>query len=164
MSAASSGWTTWLRRSKAASESCIKWIAFYGQAADEQVLSSYDIVVLDPMFKGSVAAVAKHGARVCAYLSLGEIRTSDSLYNRVSPGALLEENPAWPGTRRIDVRHRAWQDLLLREVIPSIAAKGFTGLLLDTLDTPPFIEQTDPAGKRGMRQAAVDLVQGNPQV
>jgi uncharacterized protein (TIGR01370 family) len=111
------------------------------------------------MFQGSVAKVASGGARVCAYLSLGEVRTSDTFYDRIDPAALLEENPAWPGTRRIDVRQRAWKDLVLGGIIPFIAAKGFTGLMLDTLDTPPYLEQLDPVGKRGMAKAAVELVQ-----
>jgi uncharacterized protein (TIGR01370 family) len=136
----------------------VKWIAFYGQNIDEKVLASYDIVVLDPMFEGSVTAIAKDGARVYGYLSLGEIRTSDRFYDAVDPAALLEENPAWPGTRRIDVRQHSWKDLIVREILPFIARKGFTGLMLDTLDTPPYLELVDPAGKAGMRKAAIDLV------
>jgi polysaccharide biosynthesis protein PelA len=143
---------------KAASAQGVKWIAFYGETADEQVLSAYDLVVLDPMFKGSKDLIAQSGARLCGYLSLGEIRTADTFYDRLDPAALLEENPAWPNTRRIDIRHRSWTNLILGEIIPAIAAQGFTGLLLDTLDTPPYLEQQDPVGKRGMRQAAVDLV------
>jgi uncharacterized protein (TIGR01370 family) len=158
LTAASFAWTVGWAARKSTTRS-LRWIAFYGQTADEEVLSAYDIVVLDPLFQGSVATVAKDGARVCAYLSLGEIRISDPFYDRIDPAALLEENPAWPGTRRIDVRQRAWKDLVLGGIIPSIAAKGFTGLILDTLDTPPYLEQLDPVGKRGMGKAAVDLVQ-----
>ncbi|MGP0002008.1 MAG: endo alpha-1,4 polygalactosaminidase [Acetobacteraceae bacterium] len=161
MFAASLAWATGSRAAQPASEQHVKWIAFYGQIANEQALASlasYDIVVLDPMFAGSIATVAADHARVCGYLSLGEIRKSDSFYDKVDPAALLEENPAWPGTRRIDVRHPSWKALVLAEIIPSIAAKGFAGLLLDTLDTPPYLEQQDPKGKAGMRQAAVDLV------
>ncbi len=161
MCAASFAWATGSRAARTASEQHVRWIAFYGQIADEQALASlasYDIVVLDPMFAGSIATVASERARVCGYLSLGEIRKSDRFYDRVDPAALLEENPAWPGTRRIDVRHPSWKALVLTEIIPFIAAKGFTGLLLDTLDTPPYLEQLDPKGKAGMRQAAVDLV------
>jgi uncharacterized protein (TIGR01370 family) len=137
----------------------LRWIAFYGQTADEEVLSAYDIVVLDPMFQGSIATIAKGRARVCAYLSLGEARILDAFYDRIDPAALLEDNPAWPGTRRIDVRQRSWKDLVLGGIIPFIAAKGFTGLMLDTLDTPPYLEQIDPVGKQGMGKAAVELVQ-----
>jgi uncharacterized protein (TIGR01370 family) len=136
----------------------VKWIAFYGQTANEQVLASYDIVVLDPMFKGSILAVAKAGARLYGYLSLGETRTTDTFYERIDRAALLDENPAWPNTRQVDVRQRAWKDLVIGEMIPAIAAKGFTGLMLDTLDTPPYLEQANPRSNRGMTQAAEDLV------
>jgi hypothetical protein len=43
-------------------------------------------------------------------------------------------------------------------MIPSITSKGFSGLMLDTLDTPPYLEQLDPKANRGMREAAVMLV------
>jgi polysaccharide biosynthesis protein PelA len=157
--ASSFAWTAGWPARKLVTWRGLKWIAFYGQTADEEVLSAYDIVVLDSMFQGSVATIAKRGARVCAYLSLGEVRTSGTFYDRIDPAALLEDNPAWPGTRRIDVRQRAWKDLVLGGIVPSIIAKGFTGLMLDTLDTPPYLEQLDPVGKRGMGKAAVDLVQ-----
>jgi uncharacterized protein (TIGR01370 family) len=147
----------WLA-AKAESAQGVKWIAYYGENADEQALSTYDLVVLDPMFKGSKEAITQSGARLCGYLSLGEIRMADTFYHRLDPAALLEENPAWPSTRRIDIRHRSWSKLILEEIIPSIVAKGFTGLLLDTLDTPSYLERQDPVGKLGMRQAAVDLV------
>ena len=148
---------SWLT-AKAGSAQGVKWIAYYGATADEQALSAYDLVVLDPTFKGSKEAIMQGGARLCAYLSLGEIRTTDTFYDRLAPAALLGMNPAWPGTRRIDIRERPWTDLVLGEIIPAIAAMGFTGILLDTLDTPPYLEQQDPVGSLGMRQAAVDLV------
>jgi uncharacterized protein (TIGR01370 family) len=138
--------------------SSLKWVAFYGQTVDEALLASYDVVVLDPMFMGSVAAAGQRGARVCGYISLGEINASDPFYKRVDNAALLEENLSWPGTRRIDVRHHSWAELMIEEVIPSIVDKGFAGLMLDTLDTPPYLEVVDPEGRHGMRQAAVDLV------
>jgi polysaccharide biosynthesis protein PelA len=136
----------------------IKWVAYYGATADEQALAAYEIVVLDPMFQGSVAAVAAGGARVCGYLSLGEIRTADAFFRKLDGAAVLEPNPAWPGTRRLDVRHRAWEDLVLAEIIPAIRDAGFSGLMLDTLDTPPFLERVDPRANHGMGEAAAGLV------
>jgi polysaccharide biosynthesis protein PelA len=133
-------------------------VAFYGQAADESLLSSYDIAILDPMYQGSITDVASTGTRVCGYLSLGEIRTTDSYYDQVDPSALLEENPDWPDVRRIDVRNRSWSRLVIRQIIPDIVAKGFTGLLLDTLDTPPYLDNLDPISNGGMYEAAVGLV------
>jgi polysaccharide biosynthesis protein PelA len=141
-----------------AAKSSVRWMAYYGETADEQMLSSYDIVMLDPGFKGSIGQVAKAGARVCAYLSLGEIRSTDPFFAQVDRAALMDENPDWSGTFRLDVRHQSWQNLVLRRVMPDIIAKGFTGLLLDTLDMPPYLEQIDLDRNHGMRQAAVDLV------
>lgn len=147
----------WLR-ARTVSAPAFRWIAFYGETADEQVLAGYDLVVLDRMFRGAKAAITRRGARLFGYLSLGEINTADGFFPRLDPQAVLEPNPAWPATRRIDIRHPAWRELVLGGIIPAIVAGGFTGLLLDTLDTPAHLERQDPVGKRGMRQAAVELV------
>jgi uncharacterized protein (TIGR01370 family) len=136
----------------------VKWLAFYGQTADENLLASYDIVILDPMFQGSLAQVDTKVTRLCGYLSLGEVRAADSAFGKIEPAALLEENAAWPGTYRIDVRHPSWRKLVLDELVPLITQLGFSGLFLDTLDTPPYLEQVEPVAGRGMRQAAIDLV------
>jgi uncharacterized protein (TIGR01370 family) len=136
----------------------IRWLAFYGAAADEAVLGTYDIVVLDPAFQGSIDRVTSAGARVCSYLSLGEIRKADAFFAFLAPEALLPENPDWPGTHRVDVRDPSWRSLVLDRQIPALAAKGFTGIMFDTLDTPPFLEQQDPVRYRGMTQAAIELV------
>lgn len=136
----------------------IRWLAFYGARADEAVLGSYDIVVLDPGFQGSIGRIAGSGARVCSYLSLAEIRTSDPYFAFLDPGALLAGNPEWQGTRRVDIRHPSWRSLVLERQIPSFDSRGFTGLMFDTLDTASYLEKQDPARYRGMRAAAIALV------
>ena len=136
----------------------IRWLVFYGYQADEDTLSTYDIVVLDLGFHGSISKVAQAGARVCGYLSLCEIKTTDPFFEFVDRAALLEANPDWPGTYRVDLRHASWRALVLDKMIPSIAAKDFNGLMLDTLDTAPYLEQTNPRRYHGMRGAAVELV------
>jgi polysaccharide biosynthesis protein PelA len=139
-------------------EKPIRWLAFYGMTADEVILATYDIVVLDSAFQGSINLVGGKGTRVCGYLSLGEIRTSDPFLAFLDREVLLPENPDWPGTRRVDVRHPSWRSLVLDRRIPSLASQGFTGLMFDTLDTPPYLELLDPARYRGMREAAIGLV------
>jgi uncharacterized protein (TIGR01370 family) len=139
-------------------EKSIRWLAFYGATAEEAVLATYDIVVLDPAFQGSINLVASAGARVCGYLSLGEIRTLDPFLTFLDRAALLPENPDWPGTRRVDIRHPSWRTLVLDRMIPSLASQGFTGMMFDTLDTPPYLELLDPARFHGMRAAAIGLV------
>jgi hypothetical protein len=137
----------------------IRWSAFYGVTADEAVLASYDIVVLDSGFEGSIGLIAGGGTRVCGYLSLGEIRISDPLLPMLDRAALLSENPDWPGTYRVDVRHPSWRSLVLDRRIPSLVSQGFSGLMFDTLDTPPYLELLDPDRYHGMRDAAIGLVE-----
>lgn len=130
----------------------------YGPTGDERALSAYDIVVLDPGFRGSIASVAGRGARVCAYLSLAEIRTTDPLYKDLSPDVLLGANSAWPDTLRVDVRNAEWRELVLDRALPRIVELGFSGIFMDTLDTPSYLEETQPDGNKGMREAGIDLV------
>jgi polysaccharide biosynthesis protein PelA len=141
-----------------ASGKSFRWLAFYGPTADEAVLTGYDVVVLDAAFQGSISQVAAAGTRVCGYLSLGEIRNADPFFEHLDRVALLPENPDWPGTHRVDIRSASWRSLVLDLQIPSLVAQGFTGFMLDTLDTPPYVEVTDPPRFRGMREAAIGLV------
>ena len=143
----------------ARAENSIRWSVFYGVKADEAILASYDIVVLDSGFEGSIGLVAGGGTRVCGYLSLGEIRVSDPLFSSLDRAALLSENPDWPGTYRVDVRHPSWRSLVLERRIPSLVSQGFGGLMFDTLDTPPYLELLDPDRYHGMRDAAIGLVE-----
>ena len=143
--------------SLSATQKSIRWLAFYGTTADESILATYDLVVLDPGYRGSINLIGRTGTKVCGYLSLGEIRTADPFVNLPDPAALLPENPDWPGTLRVDIRHPSWRSLVLGR-IPSLEAQGFAGLMLDTLDTPPYLELLDPARYHGMREAAIELV------
>jgi uncharacterized protein (TIGR01370 family) len=136
----------------------LRWLAFYGPTAEEEILATYDVVVLDSAFQGSVSQVVAQGTRVCGYLSLGEIRAADPFIDELDGAALLSENSDWPETYRVDIRSRSWRSLVLDRRIPSLAAQGFTGLMLDTLDTPPHLELLDSARYGGMRDAAVALV------
>ncbi|HEY7643992.1 MAG TPA: endo alpha-1,4 polygalactosaminidase [Hyphomicrobiales bacterium] len=143
---------------KAMQVKTLRWVVFYGQTADEATLAAYDIVILDPGFTGSIEAVARSGAQLFGYLSLGEIRTTSPFFGRVHADAVLDESLFSPGTRKIDIRHPSWQSLVLDHLVPEIQAQGFAGLMLDTLDTPPHLEQVDGERYAGMRQAAIDLV------
>jgi hypothetical protein len=43
----------------------IRWLAFYGITADESILATYDLVVLDPGYQGSINLIARTGTKVC---------------------------------------------------------------------------------------------------
>ena len=75
----------------------LRWVAFYGQTADEDVLATYDLVVLDPMFLGSLERVAGQGSRICGYLSLGEARSTDPVFGRIPSGIPAGGKPRLAG-------------------------------------------------------------------
>jgi endo-alpha-1,4-polygalactosaminidase (GH114 family) len=93
------------------------------------------------------------------YLSVGEAdpRRPYGSEIRAAP-FLVEPDPAWPDNFRVDIRDRRWQQILLGEEIPRLLGQGFDGLMLDTIDTAPYLEGKDPARFAGSRRALRDFV------
>ena len=72
---------------------------------------------------------------------------------------LVEPNPEWPDNVRVDIRDSRWQEVLMCEEIARLMQRGFDGLMLDTIDTVPYLETKDPARFAGSRQALRDWLQ-----
>jgi uncharacterized protein (TIGR01370 family) len=93
-----------------------------------------------------------------AYLSVGEADTRRPYWPAIQGQPfLVEPNPNWSGVR-VDVRDPRWQDILLTEELPPLIARGYDGVMLDTIDTVPYLETKDPARFAGSRQALRDCV------
>ena len=136
-----------------------RWTVFYGQHASHLEFAGFDTVILDPGFASPLELLTAGGARTFGYLSLGEIRRSAPLFDKLTEHTmLLGDQPAWPGTSRVDLRSPAWTSLVLQEAVPAIVERGFSGLFLDTIDTPLHLETTDRLRFAGMQVAAVALV------
>ena len=133
--------------------------AVYYNSDNSPALMSYDTLVLDSDSYPPLAPLTKAGKTVLGYISLGEVENTRSWYKQVSAmGILLGPNPNWPGSRYVDVRDPRWQQLVVTQLIPGIMAKGFTGVFLDTLDDPAYLEETNPKLYAGMTNASVALV------
>jgi uncharacterized protein (TIGR01370 family) len=93
------------------------------------------------------------------YLSVGEADPRRPYWSEVRAAPyLVEPDPAWPENTRVDLRDPRWQQILLGEEIPRLLAQGFDGLMLDTIDTAPYLEGKDPARFAGSRRALRELV------
>lgn len=137
----------------------LAWTLFYGEDLEPAAFEGFDLVVLDPGFKGPLTPMRDRGTEVLGYLSLGEIKRTNPLFARIDdPDLFIGDNPNWPDTVLCDVRRPAWRTLILDVAVPALLERGFSGLFFDTLDTPPHLEQTDPERYAGMRLAAIDLV------
>ena len=92
-----------------------------------------------------------------AYVSVGEADPRRPYWPAVRGQTfLIEPNPEWPDNIRVDVRDARWQEILLREEVARLMKLGFDGLMVDTIDTAPYLETKDPARFAGSRQALRD--------
>ena len=104
-------------------------------------------------------ASARSGALVLGYLSLGEAETSRAYWPQIARQSfVVERNPDWPDNYRVDIRDRRWQNILLEQEIPRLLASGYQGLMLDTLDSAPYLERREPERFDGGRKSLRDLL------
>jgi uncharacterized protein (TIGR01370 family) len=95
-----------------------------------------------------------------AYVSVGEADPRRPYWSEVRDQPfLVEPNPEWPDNRRVDIRDSRWQEVLMCEEVARLMQRGFDGLMLDTVDTVPYLETKDPARFAGSRQALRDWLQ-----
>lgn len=133
-----------------------RWACFYGPMLSSQAWRSLNMAVLDP---DAFASASEAGPAKLAYVSAGEANDYRWYWKDVSSAAyLVEANPDWRGDRRVDLRDPAWTGLLLDQVIPKALAKGYQGVMFDTLDAAEYLESSAPARFAGSVRAAGDFV------
>lgn len=134
------------------------WAAYYGADAAPEEFVGYDVVVLDSDQHPDVAAIQAQGSKVLAYVSLGEIAPYRHYAQEMSawPGFVLATNQDW-GSQIIDIRNPKWKDYLVDTWIAEAMAKGFDGVMIDTLDTS-LAWQAKDAAYAGMSDAAIAIV------
>lgn len=137
----------------------ISWLCYYGQDREVLALPAYDLLILEADALGPVTREDK-GSRMCvAYMSIGEISQSRWFWPLVQNKPwLLEENPDWPGARRIDPRSPEWSDLLVNTIAPALLAAGYDGFLLDNADIGEYLENRDPVIYGGAREAVANII------
>jgi polysaccharide biosynthesis protein PelA len=137
-----------------------RWIVYYSDQVAAEELRDYSLLVFDSGRHPPLPPLAARKKILLGYLSLGEVNAQCPYFpSALQAGFLLGENPAWPGSRYVDVRDRRWRELVVGKLAPEILAQGFQGLFLDTLDDPAELERRDAAAYSGMTAASVELVQ-----
>jgi uncharacterized protein (TIGR01370 family) len=114
------------------------------------------VIVNDGLNEGPRLPLEGAAARTIrlAYVSVGEAEAGRPYWPRVrGKSFVVEPNPAWPDNVRVDIRDRRWQAILLEEEVPRLLASGYQGIMLDTLDTAPYLERKDPVRFAGCRRA-----------
>ncbi|MFO0996108.1 MAG: endo alpha-1,4 polygalactosaminidase [Alphaproteobacteria bacterium] len=136
------------------------WVVYYADSAPVEAFGPYGVVVLDSDSHPPLEPLNAQGKVLLGYVSLGEVEEHRSWYATVKQwGILQKENPNWKGSYYVDPRDSRWSRLVVEELVPSILAKGFAGIFIDTLDNPIYLEEVDPQQNKGMSEAAAQLVQ-----
>lgn len=132
-----------------------RWACFYGKEVSSETWRSLDMVVLDPdNYQGALAT----GPVRLAYVSAGEADERRSFWPKVQGRPwLVEPNPEWPAAHRVDPRAKEWRELVLAQV-SSALARGYDGVMFDTLDVAGYLESSAPARFAGAVQGAADIV------
>lgn len=137
-----------------------RWVIYNSDEASISDFEPYQLILLDPDSHPSIKALKERGKTILGYISLGEAedkRTHFEMAKRA--GLLLQENKNWKGEFSVDIRKKEWTKILVEQVIPYILHQGFDGLFLDTLDNAEALEEQDPVKYKGMKEAAINLVQ-----
>ncbi len=136
-----------------------KWLLFYGEKAPFEVLSNYQLLVLESHNHPPLAGLIEQRIPVLGYLSLGEVGSERPYFDQLKQDKLfLGENPHWKGSHFVDLRDRRWITLVIEKLVPAILFQRFDGIFIDTLDNAGFLEQQDGFHHSGMKTAAINLI------
>lgn len=124
----------------------------------EEELLKYDMVILDADSHPPLENI-KDKVILIAYVSLGEAETYRSYWSKIKDKTwVIGENADWKGNYYVDIRSDEWRNIIINDVIPSLLAKGFKGIFMDTLDTATMLETDSPEKYNGANAAMINFV------
>lgn len=133
-----------------------RWACFYGETMSLRSWNELGLAIVDP---DDFALPTGTGPVSAAYVSVGEANDGRWFWDKVDGKSyVLEPNPAWKGAWRVDLRSEEWRNLLLDVVVASAVAKGYRGVMLDTVDVAGYLESSAPARFAGSVQAAAGFI------
>lgn len=132
----------------------------YSLNVSTRSLKPFNMAILDPNAKVDMLLLKDQRKSLYAYLSVGEVNSNRWYFEKLRKSNLLfdKESKVWKGSYKIDVRSKVWQAFVISTIIPSILHKGYTGIFLDTVDTPIEMERGNPEKNKGMKKAVINLI------
>lgn len=126
---------------------------YYGsEPLPPQQLSALQLLVLND--KSPIDPRQLPDTLTLGYVSVGEVHG----YRRsqVADNAVIRKNPHWD-SYLMDIRNKEWQELVI-QLAREKCNNGYGGVMLDTLDSPLYLEETDQTRFKGMNESAVDII------
>jgi uncharacterized protein (TIGR01370 family) len=137
-----------------------KFAVYYSDQAPVERFTPYQVLVLDSRHHPVLQPLTEKGKLLLGYISLGEAEKTSPYYTLLKKnGLLLNENKNWKGSFFVDLRQPLWQKMVLEDMIPLVLRDGFDGVFFDTLDSPIELERAHPQQYKGMKEAAVHLIE-----
>lgn len=122
---------------------------FYAPKPPVELLGKFQRVIVeaDNLRPDELKALHQQGAKVFAYLSIGEVSPSRPWYKQVAPDWILGRNQVWDSDV-LDLTQAGWQDFIREKLVKPLAEQGYDGLFLDTLDSFNLYVTTAEARQR----------------
>lgn len=139
-------------------DSSLRWLIVYSNQLTADQLQGVGMAIVEPGLVTPAQYPTAH-TRFYAYLSLGAVNVTRSYWPHIrSKPFVVEQDPEWPDSYRMDLRSPEWQGMILNELIPEIIKQGFSGIFLDTIDVPYRLEAKDARKFKGSHEALVKLI------
>lgn len=136
----------------------IRFAVFYGETTTAP-LDAYDLLVFESDRHPPLAPLRRRDKKLLGYLSIGEVHEGRPYFEAIrSQGLLVTRNESWAGAHMVDVRDARWRDRVVHALVPQVLRAGFTGVFLDTADSPIHLEREQPTTYAGMTAATAELV------
>jgi uncharacterized protein (TIGR01370 family) len=119
---------------------------FYAPDLPIDLLGKFQRVIVeaDNVKPDELQALHQAGAKVLAYVSIGEVSASRKCYSQVKPTWILGKNRVWD-SEIMDLTNPDWQQFVIQQLVAPLAAQGYDGLFMDTLDSFQLLAKTDEA-------------------
>jgi polysaccharide biosynthesis protein PelA len=134
-----------------------RFVVYYGDKLPAEKFADYDVIVFDSDAHPDLAPLK--GKTLLGYVNIGEAENYRSDFKELKKQKLfLGENKAWKDHAVIDIRKSEWKNYVLDILIPKTLQQGFSGVMLDAIESPLQRENDNAQQYSGMHEAAADLI------
>ena len=141
-----------------------RYVVYYGDALQPSLMEEADWAIVSDTYPLPPSGSARSRRPLyLAYLSVGEVDRDGPIARILSKapdggrGVYLSKNAFW-NSHVADIQNPVFRSALFERVERDLQ-KGFSGLFLDTLDSPLDYEERHPRKGAGLRSALVSFVE-----
>jgi uncharacterized protein (TIGR01370 family) len=133
------------------------WAVYYNNTLPAADFAGLDLVVFDRRYHPDFA-VLQPNTLVLAYVSMGEVYEDvPEKVDLENNNLLLFKNKVW-NSHAVDLTSPLWRRMVM-EYVDDAIARGFDGVMLDTVDSPlAWARAVSPDRCDTMRAAAVNII------